>query len=47
VAGAARAALVRSEPSPDELEAHRAYLEALDRETKGRCLWLAAEAGHA
>jgi len=47
VAGAARAALVRSEPSPDELEAHRAYLEALDRETKGRCLWLAAEAGRA
>jgi hypothetical protein len=29
-------------PSPDELQAHRAYLEALDRETKGRCMWLAA-----
>jgi len=29
-------------PSPEELLAHQAYLEALDRETKGRCLWLAA-----
>ncbi len=27
-------------PSPDELAAHAAYLEALDRETKGRCVWL-------
>jgi len=42
VPGAARAALVVREPSPDELGAHRAYLEALDRETKGRCVWLAA-----
>jgi DNA polymerase-3 subunit epsilon len=41
-AGAARAALVVSQPSPDELEAHRAYLEVLDFETKGRCVWLAA-----
>jgi DNA polymerase III subunit epsilon len=30
-------------PSPDELQAHRAYLEALNGETKGRCMWLAAE----
>ena len=29
-------------PSSDELQAHQAYLEALDGETKGRCLWLAA-----
>ena len=27
-------------PSPDELAAHEAYLEALDRDSKGRCLWL-------
>jgi DNA polymerase III subunit epsilon len=41
-AGEARAALVVPQPSPEELEEHRAYLEVLDRETKGRCLWLAA-----
>jgi DNA polymerase III subunit epsilon len=41
IAGAARAALVVPQPTPDELEAHRAYLEALDRESKGRCVWLA------
>ena len=29
-------------PSSDELQAHQDYLEALDGETKGRCLWLAA-----
>ena len=27
-------------PSPAELAAHRTYLEALDRDSKGRCLWL-------
>jgi DNA polymerase-3 subunit epsilon len=27
-------------PSPDELVAHSAYLEALDRDSKGRCVWL-------
>jgi len=27
-------------PSDDEIAEHRAYLEALDRESKGRCLWL-------
>jgi DNA polymerase-3 subunit epsilon len=30
-------------PSDDELAEHRAYLEALDRESKGRCLWLTLE----
>ncbi|HSV17036.1 MAG TPA: DNA polymerase III subunit epsilon [Casimicrobiaceae bacterium] len=34
-------------PSDDELAEHRAYLEALDRESKGRCVWLAAAAGAA
>ena len=28
-------------PSEAEMAAHRAYLEALDRESKGRCVWLA------
>jgi DNA polymerase-3 subunit epsilon len=28
-------------PTADEAEAHRAYLEALQSETKGRCVWLA------
>ncbi len=27
-------------PTAEELAAHAAYLEALDRESKGRCLWL-------
>jgi len=39
---APRPLLVVTVPSPEELQAHQAYLEALDRETKGRCLWLAA-----
>jgi len=30
-------------PSADELAAHQAYLEALDRDSKGRCLWLGLE----
>jgi DNA polymerase-3 subunit epsilon len=30
-------------PSAEELAAHRAYLAELDREAKGRCLWLALE----
>ena len=29
-------------PSVEELAAHAAYLEALDRESKGHCLWLRA-----
>ncbi|HYT96125.1 MAG TPA: DNA polymerase III subunit epsilon [Casimicrobiaceae bacterium] len=28
------------QPSADELAAHGDYLEALDRESKGRCVWL-------
>ena len=31
------------EPSADELAAHRAYLADVDREAKGRCVWLALE----
>ena len=31
------------EPLAEELAAHRAYLSELDRETRGRCLWLALE----
>ncbi len=30
-------------PTLAEMEAHRAYLAALDRESKGRCAWLALE----
>jgi DNA polymerase-3 subunit epsilon len=30
-------------PSNDELAAHRAYLAELDREAKGRCIWLAID----
>jgi len=29
------------EPDADELAAHAAYLEALERESRGRCVWLA------
>ncbi len=44
-AGAGAGAAVRPAlrvilPTPDELAAHAAYLEALDRDSKGRCLWL-------
>lgn len=35
-----RPALLVIAASPDELAAHYAYLEALDRESKGGCLWL-------
>jgi len=28
-------------PTEDELVAHQAYLDALDRDSKGRCVWLA------
>jgi len=31
------------DPSADELAAHREYLAALDRESKGHCIWLALE----
>jgi DNA polymerase-3 subunit epsilon len=30
-------------PSGEELAAHRAYLAELDREAKGRCIWLALD----
>ena len=41
---AARPPLPVIAPSDEELAAHRAYLEALNRESKGRCVWvLAAE----
>ena len=40
--GVLRPVLTVTQPSPGELQAHRAYLESLDRETNGRCLWLAA-----
>ena len=44
VRDAARASLRVIAPSDDELAEHRAYLDALDRESKGRCVWLAAAA---
>jgi DNA polymerase III subunit epsilon len=31
------------EPSADEIAAHRAYLDELGREAKGRCVWLTLE----
>jgi DNA polymerase-3 subunit epsilon len=40
---AARAALVVILPSEEELAAHAAYLAALDKESRGRCLWLARD----
>ena len=36
----ARMPLVVLAPSDEELAEHRAYLEALDRESKGCCVWL-------
>ena len=42
-AGAPRPALQVVPPSADEMAAHRAYLEALDRDSKGRCVWLTLE----
>ena len=35
-----RPGLVVTVPAPEELAAHVAYLDALDRESKGRCVWL-------
>jgi hypothetical protein len=37
----ARPPLVVVVPTEAELVAHIAYLEVLDRESKGRCMWLA------
>ncbi len=42
VQDAGRPVLRVLEPSPDEASTHRDYLAALDAESKGRCLWLAA-----
>jgi DNA polymerase-3 subunit epsilon len=41
---AARARVTVIEPSADELAAHRDYLAALDRDSRGRCIWLALDA---
>jgi DNA polymerase III subunit epsilon len=43
IAGTAaiHAKLIVIEPSADELALHAAYLEALAREARGRCVWLA------
>jgi DNA polymerase-3 subunit epsilon len=37
---ASRTALPVLTPTAPELAAHRAYLDALERDTKGQCLWL-------
>jgi DNA polymerase-3 subunit epsilon len=42
-AGAPRPQLRVLSPSAEELAAHRDYLEALDRDSKGRCVWLTLE----
>jgi DNA polymerase-3 subunit epsilon len=42
-AGLARYVVHRIVPDDDELAAHRAYLEALARESKSGCLWLSLE----
>lgn len=42
-AGRARAALIVVLPSDEEIAAHRAYLESIDRESKGRCVWLTVD----
>jgi len=41
---AARATLLVILPTPDELAAHEAYLAALDKESRGRCVWFAQSA---
>ena len=41
LAAGSRAPLRVVAPTADELAAHVAYLEALDRDSKGRCVWLA------
>ncbi len=42
--GAERAPLVVLAPTAEELAAHEAYLAALEKESKGRCVWLHAAA---
>ena len=39
--GRTRGPLAVTAPSEEELAAHAAYLEALERESKGRCVWRA------
>lgn len=34
--------LVRTGPTPEESQAHEAYLASLDKDTKGKCVWLKA-----
>jgi len=43
LAGAARPSLRVLSPSAQEMAVHRDYLEALDRDSKGRCIWLTLE----
>jgi len=45
--GGRRAAVRFVAPTDAELALHREYLAALDRESKGRCVWLALAAGDA
>jgi DNA polymerase-3 subunit epsilon len=40
-------ALLVVEPSAAELDAHQAYLEEINREAKGRCVWIALNAERA
>ena len=42
-APALRLALAVLAPTDEELAAHREYLASLDRDSKGRCVWLALE----
>src|SRR5205823_6413333 len=42
-----RLALAIIAPTEEELAAHRAYLAVLDKDSKGRCVWLALEASPA
>jgi len=42
---AAIADIIVLQPSADELDAHQAMLQALEKESKGACLWLKAD-GH-
>jgi DNA polymerase III subunit epsilon len=43
VSGAALPAIRILGPTPEELAAHRSYLAELDREARGRCIWLALD----
>jgi len=47
LASGRRAPLRVVAPTPEEAEAHAAYLAALDAESKGRCIWLAVPASPA